>query len=92
MASPTVLKAMPRSASPGTGSVRATDPGATTSTSYPSVVVVPEISSAVTSRAAWLIDVTRPVRWWHLRSTFRSGTTTCRGSMEPAAASGRNGW
>jgi hypothetical protein len=29
---------------------------------------------------------------WQRRSTRRSGTTTWRGSMEPAAASGRNGW
>jgi hypothetical protein len=29
---------------------------------------------------------------WQWRSTRRSGTTTWRGSREPAAASGRNGW
>ena len=92
MASPMVLNAMPCSASPGIGSVRATEPGATTSTSKPSAVTWPSASSTVTSRSALLIDVTRPVSTWHLRSTRRSGTTTWRGSMEPAAASGRNGW
>ena len=33
-----------------------------------------------------------PVITWQSRRTRRRGTTTCRGSNEPAAASGRNGW
>src|SRR5688572_30493199 len=92
MASPTVLNAMPHSARPGTGSVRATDPGATTMTSYPMALTFPAASSTVTTLDEWSIAVTRPVRWWQCLSTLRSGTTTCRGSIEPAAASGRNGW
>src|SRR4051794_3521181 len=36
--------------------------------------------------------VTRPVRTSALGSTRRSGTTTWRGEMLPAAASGRKGW
>ena len=87
-----VLNAMPCSASPGIGSVRATEPGATTSTSKPSAVTCAVGQLDVTSRVGVADRVTRPVSTWHLRSTRRSGTTTWRGSIEPAAASGRNGW
>ncbi len=33
-----------------------------------------------------------PTMTWQSGSTRRSGTTTCRGEIDPAAASGRNGW
>jgi hypothetical protein len=46
--------------------------------------------TVATFRAGSTVD-TRPVSTRHPSRVFRGGTTTCRGSMEPAAASGRNG-
>jgi hypothetical protein len=92
MASPMVRKAIPRSARPGTGMSRATEPSATTRTSYSISSVLPSGLSTVTTRRAVSILLTRRLSTWQRLSTRRSGTTTCRGSIAPAAASGRNGW
>lgn len=96
MASSTVLKPMPWSASPGMGRVRAIEPGARTSSSYVSCSEpVPSSAvarvSRVAMRLAWLIAVASPMTTLHWSRTRRSGTTTWRGEMEPAAASGRKG-
>ena len=46
----------------------------------------------VAVRLAWSMRSASPMTIWHSARTRRSGTTTWRGEMEPAAASGRNGW
>ncbi len=86
-ASATVLKPTACSARPGTGSVRDTEPGASTSTSYGTATV----PSTVATRRPVSTPVTRPVITSQPRSTLRSGTR-CRGSIQPAATSARNGW
>jgi hypothetical protein len=83
---------MPTSASPGIGRVLTTEPGATTIWSYRSCSSGPSTGSSVAVRRAWSMPVTVPVTTRQRLRTFRSGTTTCRGSSEPAAVSGRNGW
>jgi hypothetical protein len=55
-------------------------------------VVSPERSRAVTTRRLVSMPVTMPLITSQPFSTLRRGTTTCRGSTLPAAASGRNGW
>src|SRR4051812_30482187 len=92
MASPTVENPIPDSASPGTGSVRDTDPAASTTSSYGTAVGTPSAGTTVAVRASWSTPVTRPVITRHPGSSRRNGTTTCRGSSDLAAASGRNGW
>src|ERR1044072_3105895 len=91
MASPMVLNEMPCSASPGMGISRATEPIATTSTSYSMSSSSPGGVSTTTFFSAWEIFVTRAVSTWQRLSARRSGTTTCRGSIAPAAAPGRHG-
>ena len=55
----------------------------------PSSAVARVVTVAV--RLAWSMAVASPMTTWHWSSTRRSGTTTWRGEMEPAAASGRKG-
>ena len=83
---------MPFSASPGIGNVRATEPGATTMMSYEISTGSPAFGMNVTTRRACSMRVTRPFKICARGRTRRSGTTTCRGSRLPAAASGKNGW
>ncbi|CAM5388509.1 hypothetical protein SBADM41S_08919 [Streptomyces badius] len=97
MASSTVLKPMPKSARPGIGRVRDTDPGAMTISSYPiSRAPVPSSPVArvvtVAVRLAWSMRWASPMTIVQSLRTRRSGTTTWRGEIEPAAASGRKGW
>ena len=91
------LEADADSARPGTGRVRETEPGARTSSSYGiSTAPVPSSSVArvvtVAARLVWSMRGASPMTTVHCARTRRSGTTTWRGEIEPAAASGRNGW
>jgi len=52
---------------------------------------VPSTGATCARFSAWLSPVTAPVITRQCRSVRRSGTTTWRGSTEPAAASGRKG-
>ena len=67
-------------------------PGATTTTSYATSCSGPSTGSTVATFRAWSMPVTGPVSTRQRRSTLRGGTTTCRGSSDPAAVSGRKGW
>jgi hypothetical protein len=87
-----VLKPMPCSRSPGMGSVRETEPGATTIWSYSISSGGPMIGCTVAVLRLCSIRVTAPETILQCLSSRRSGTTECRGEMFPAAASGRNGW
>lgn len=60
--------------------------------SYPISYGSPAKGNTVAEWVLWVIRVTAPVITVQCLRTRRSGTTTCRGSMDPAAASGRNGW
>lgn len=92
MASPMVLKPMPCSCSPGMGSVRDTEPGATITWSYEISRGGPAIGWTVATLRACSIRVIVPATTVHRRNSRRSGTTECRGEMLPADASGRKGW
>ncbi|CAM5442136.1 hypothetical protein STENM223S_07958 [Streptomyces tendae] len=46
----------------------------------------------VAVRVVWSMECASPMTTSHWPRTRRRGTTTCRGEMDPAAASGRNGW
>ena len=83
---------MAHSARPGIGSVRATDPTAITRTSYGSSYGSPSSGCTVATLRACSTPVTQPVTTSASVSVWRSGTTVWRGWIEPALASGRNGW
>ena len=73
------------------GSVRATEPSPTIRWSYVTQYGSPSSGVIWTVRSAWLICVTLPCSTSTPLSARRCGATTLRGSIEPAAASGRNG-
>ena len=91
MASGSVLNPIACSASPGTGSTRDTDPSATIRWSYAMVSATPDGVSMLSSRALGAAPVTRARRTLVQPRYSRSGTTTCRGSSDPAAAPGSSG-
>src|SRR3712207_7969435 len=83
MASSTVLKPTPCSASPGIGSVRATDPSATTTVSYSTSYRSPSSGSRVARRRSWSRATTRAVITSQSLRTRRRGTTTWRDGDRP---------
>jgi hypothetical protein len=92
IASPMPLNPTPFSRRPGMGSVRDTEPGATTTWSYGTSTAGPMIGCTVATRSACEMWVTSPESTRQSRRIRRNGTTAWRGEMLPAAASGRNGW
>lgn len=79
------------------GRVRETEPGASTRWSYGSSSATEPSSSvarvvSVATRLPWSMRRASPMTSVQRSRTRRRGTTTWRGEMEPAAASGRKGW
>ena len=80
------------SATPGIGNVRLTAPPVTTTWSYSNSHGSPTGGVMVADFAAWSTFVTRAVITLVRLRWRRWVTTAWRGSIAPAATSGRNGW
>src|ERR1700712_4570332 len=80
------------SATPGIGNVRETEPAVTTTMSYSMSHGSPTAGVIVATLFAWSTLVTFAVITCVRLRWRRWETTAWRGSIEPDATSGRNGW